>query len=539
MASELLDRSLAERLAEALPSKAAFKFYHISTPPTRAPALYSAPPGAKPEKTYLESHFLNVSITKENGEELLVLAIEVLVYTTRRLTTIFVSKADSTGYLSLLGLSRAHASPLRTIATEFLDYIVEKRQRKGVRLVLSLFARASDQYLFPGSVENKSKHVSDDRQLVKWWCRVLNPILQKYNAALGDTDQQNGSADHETVTSQAYLIVPGEDSIVPYLPQNVRLDPTLRKRWHHGHPLREIAKHPAAPPRCLVPHFPDDPKARFLVELDDELPDSTTSQSHSQDSPSKKRGNGHWRSVRSLEQFWEMMAFRQECSSGRLVGFIWLVFTPPDIAEDGSQEASSQSQQESQGTTAAYPAERTPRRPSSSPSKRRRRTVPRRKKKPLRGPIVPRTPKIKSASSSAPSLKPIPEETAYYFWPTSSRASVLLSERDYKKATERLLALQFRSEDAAVASTKTWVGEVAVLAGLEKESSWAMEVVGRKEGQEMNGPEAVGNGGSIAANVGVKRKANDAPAAADGTGVTTLGEGLVKKKKKKIQPQQV
>jgi hypothetical protein len=52
--------------------------------------------------------------------------------------------------------------------------------------------------------------------------------------------------------------------------------------------------------RDVVPVFPDDPKARFLHDL---------------------KGDGQL-STTTLGQFWELMEHRQECSSGRLVGFI-------------------------------------------------------------------------------------------------------------------------------------------------------------------------------------------------------------------------
>src|SRR5208282_769802 len=90
------------------------------------------------------------------------------------------------------------------------------------------------------------------------------------------------------------------------------------------------------PPRCLVPRFPDDPKSRFLDELDGEL---SISQG--------KAVDGEWRSVKTLDQFWEMMAFRQECSAGRLVGFIWIVFEslvrpqPEDPESAGSQASAA------------------------------------------------------------------------------------------------------------------------------------------------------------------------------------------------------
>jgi regulator of Ty1 transposition protein 109 len=86
-----------------------------------------------------------VSITPKrsngDGKEVLVLAIEVLIYTTKHLTTIFVSKADSTGYLSLLSLPPSQTSPIRSITTTFLEYLIRHKQKQHVRLVLTLFAR--------------------------------------------------------------------------------------------------------------------------------------------------------------------------------------------------------------------------------------------------------------------------------------------------------------------------------------------------------------------------------------------------------------
>jgi regulator of Ty1 transposition protein 109 len=531
--------SLADRLASILPKHHNFTIYHISTPPTRSAALYAAPPNSKPERTYTESHFLSVAI--KAPKEVLVLAIEVLIYTTKHLTTIFVSKADSTGYLHLSGIVKGHESPLRTISTNFLEFLVETRQRKGKKLVLSLFARASDQYLFPGSVENEKKHVSDDRQLIKWWCRVLDPVLRKYPSAEGERTEE------ENVTSQAYLIIPGEDSIAPYIPPAVRLDPQLRKRWKHGHPLREISQNPAAPPRCLIPHFPDDPKARFLDELDDELPDNSSQ--NIQDSPNKK-GNGRWKSVRSLEQFWETMAFRQECSSGRLVGFVWVVFTPAD-------EASSQGMvetQESQVSTLSKSSKLgTP--PRLSPTRHQPPITPHRhsascshgtkKRRPLRGPIIPRTPKIKqssSSSSSRRSIDDIPEETPYYLWPTTSRGTLVFSDKDYKKATENLLSLQFKNLESAMVSTRSWVEEVRVLSGKMESGSWGFVVLGGKEAGMAAVGKANGNGNGGGVNtlmaVKKKRKAGDEGKDIAENGVNTLGAGLVKKKKR-VQLQEV
>ena len=323
-------------------------------------------------------------------------------------------------------------------------------------------------------MENPSKHVSDDRQLVKWWCRVLDPILQEYAPESPDSPE-------DATTSQAYLIVPGEDVITSFLPNDTRFNPQLRKRWTAGHPLREISGVAFAPPRCLVPHFPDDPKARYLDELDDELQD--TKESRNAQSPSK-RGNGQWRSIKTLEQFWDMMAYRQECSAGRLVGFIWIVFTPPsagDFDQTDSQSTMGDPYEPPSPTRGlgkvpqfkpptSIPAEMT-----VQPSKKTRGEKGHRRK-PLTGPIISRLPRIKKSSSDVSTVSQA-AESKYYYWPAGSRAELVLEEREYKKATELLLRLDFATLALAAKSSRTWIDEVGVLAGLK--GAWGKAVMGK------------------------------------------------------------
>lgn len=64
--------------------------------------------------------------------------------------------------------------------------------------------------------------------------------------------------------------------------------------------------------QCLIPRLPDDPKARFCDDLDASVD-----------------AQGRWRGVKTLEEFWELMGYRQECSAGRVVGFVWVVFDTP------------------------------------------------------------------------------------------------------------------------------------------------------------------------------------------------------------------
>lgn len=516
--------SLSEELASVLPEGHAFTFYHISTPPTRCAPLYSPPQGAKPERTYCETQFLNVSIKPADGDdELLIYAVEIFIYSTRRSTTIFVSKADSTGYLSSLRLSKSHTSPLRSITTTFLSWLVRHRQRAGKKLVLSLFARAQDQYLFPGSVENPTKHVATDRGLISWWCRVVDPVLQTYTFS---QDAASRDGHESSSTAQAYLIVPGEDSTTSFLPISVRSDPVLRKRWKQGHPLYATSPYPQAPPRCLIPHFPDDPKARFVDELDAELLDNTSTSQ--QDSPSK-RGKGMWKSVKSLDQFWEMMAFRQECSSGRLVGFLWVVFEP-------AVQESSQDMLESQTSTTSFVSDEleTPallkQTEGSQPKKKR-------EKKLLTGHIIPRVPRIKKTSSNLSTFSKA-VVSPYYIWPTASRGTLVLSEKDYKRVSDLLLKLDFADPEIAAVGTRQWIDEVAIYADA---NPWGFSVTGRKKPE----PAATSTEQDGVRVLSVKRKAKIPEPAQDelnasrGEGATDLQDlGLVRKKAK-IEPVEI
>ncbi|KAJ4347751.1 hypothetical protein N0V95_005153 [Ascochyta clinopodiicola] len=544
MASIPSRKSLRDLLAEQLPKDVPFTFYHYSTPPSKSPALFSAPPHGRSERTYCESHFLSATIIPKDAPEsslpaeLLVLAIEVLIYTTRRLTTIFVSKADSTGYLSELQLPRSQGgSPLKTICGTFVSWLARERQREGKKLVISLFARAQDQYLFPASIDNKNKHVLDDRGLVKWWCKVLDPIIWEYQAEeerkpFQDRlveSESSGTVSQSATTAKGYLVIPGYESYdtLRYVPASPI--PNIPRRWAATHPLLHIAPHPAAPPRCLVPHFPDDPKARFLDELDEELPDRGEGVIADGGTPS--RGNGMWKSVKTLDQFWEFMAFRQECSSGRIVGFIWVVLTPPkDLIPEEDEDTPSQLSQLSQ-QSAMDSQESLPKLRKKKPSSNKRRTKP----KANFGPIPLILPRIKTNSSnlsstsntSTTSTSKIPENSPYFTWPASSRGTICFSTKNYNRAHEVLIHSSFATRAATARSTQQFKKEVAVLGGI---ADWGWTVVGQKEAA-VSAPSAAPSATPVTV-MGVRKKRKDG----DGSAVAqSLDAGLVRKKVK-IEP---
>lgn len=523
--------ALLDKLAKVLPKGYIFTINHLSTPPTRTDALYSPPPDARPDRTYREFHFLAISIdatsklsssssststpglsvppspstparNNENGNDntttssnqVLVLGLEVYVFTTAWSTTIFVSKADSTGYLSLLDLPKGAPSPVREISSAFVSYLVQERRRNNVQTVVSLFARAQNQYLFPGSVENPHKHVLDDRGLVKWWCRVLNSVMEGQGTH-EDTIFRPSNKRGDWEQMKGYLVVPGVDAyeLRAFLPRT----PTTPSNWVLGHPLERIShfarEYDWVPPRCLVPKFPDDPKSRFRDELDLEASKSA-----------KYEEQGLWRNIETMEQFWDMMAYRQECSSGHMTGFIWVVLEPHGWAQQNEitvaspTETSSTPSSSFDTTRMSQPSTPPKRRgmltasttPKTSPLKTvatpgSTQLTPTKhspskevsgakcRKRVLKGPIHSRMPRVKRHARNY--LPDIPDTTSYYYWPPKGRGTRIVAEADYKRSVDLLTKLDFETLELATTSTRRWINEVG---GGQK---WALEVVGRRQ----------------------------------------------------------
>lgn len=514
MADTLPSDDLKTRLGSVLPKDKAFNVYHLSTPPTKCDPLCSPPPSQRPDRTYCEKHFLSVAIDQPSEEDtkkqVFVLGAEIFIFTTARATTIFVSKADSTGYLHLLKLPAGTPSPIREVCATFVRFLADKRKRKDVQLVVSLFARAQGQYLFPGSVKNEGKHVLDDRGLVKWWCRVLDPLLEP--------------------TTRGYIVVPGME--VQETRAFVPRGSNASGRWTADHPLERISHYTKefdwVPPRCLIPRYPDDPKSRFRDELDEEA----TGNAHF-------RATGGWKSVRTLETFWEMMAFRQECSSGRLTGFIWVVYNdepeakepvlPTPDASFSANAANPPSTPQKQRTISNVTPSTTPRKlfPSANDPKppdflKKKRTKKPKKKK-LKGPIIPRQPRAKTAQRNY--LLKQPAHTAYYSWDPAGRGEKIVSEKDYKRMVELLLHLDFATIEKAVGSTQRWVNETSIW------GQWGYSVVGKRETPAATTAKVEENGQQVNNLTGlVKRKRTDS-----GTGPSepnVLSAGLIRKKPK-------
>lgn len=523
---------LGDLLAKVLPTGVEITVRHVSSTPTPCEALFAAAPGQVSEPTFCENHFLSVSIDSNDDSETIIFGMEVMVYNTAHLTTIFISKADSTGFLHLLKLP-TKVSVLRLVSNTFLSFLARTRQRPGVRLVVSLFARAQNQYLFPGSIENAEKHVLDDRGLIKWWCRVLDPILREHEP---ESDLQETKALDQTVeaakaSATAYLIVPSCDRFETrnFFPPTAKTDPQDRPRWLNSYPLKQLYHDPSAPPRCLVPRFPDDPKTRFLIDLDGELPEENESQSVDPNA-------GRWRSVRSLDQFWEMMSFRQECSAGRLVGFLWLVINPPGLMNSTSME--SQTRGPSDNSLVSHGTEISGAIPNEEKVENGSAT------------LTKATTNFTTADTSPKLARDDGSSTVNPFdWPEAGRGQVVLSEADYKTMMDSVLD-HFYDEKEVVASTKLYVDQVSSLAD---ELAWGKKVVGSNTASETASQPANTNTNNVL-DLGLIRKRKKSlgegnapvinetqtpsesgvtqPAPSVPAGVNVLNASLVRKKKK-------
>ena len=440
----------------------------------------------------------------ETKRHVLVLGLEVFIYTTAYSTTLFVSKADSTGYLHLLDLPKGSASPIREISFAFIAFLVEQRRRKDAQFIINLFARSQSQYLFPGSMDYHGKHVLDDRGLVRWWCRVLHPFLREY----------------EDAVTRGYLVVPGLEAHET----KALLPRASSAPWILGHPLERTSHYYRefdwVPPRCLIPHFPDDPKSRFRDELDEEAASS-----------GMMKRTGNWKNVKTLDMFWEMMAYRQECSSGRMTGFLWVVFDDKD--KDKTTDAGRGASQPGVSmmkppANAAHntttPKKLVPSQPDVVKHKLGRKKSTYQaitgKKRKLKGIIKPRMPKVKTRQKNY--LLEIPTSTAHYYWPCGGRGERIVDETDYKRSVELLLHLDFGNFEKAASSTQRWVKEVGM------GQLWGWQVTGTAE---PTASRKTGDNAAPAVNTLtglVKRKWTDSGAET----VNGLPAGLVQKKPK-------
>lgn len=149
-----------------------------------------------------------------------------------------------------------------------------------------VFARAQPQYLFAESADNKFKAVLSDRDLVSWWLYVLNKVPEKCSG---------------------WWSVPGLDD-----ESSALIEIGARKRgwknsdhinWKYG-----TSYEPDSEADLVIPRFDDDAKSRLLKS----------------DMAKEKL---------SVKDFWNLLAFGEECGSGKIAGFFQLKKEDDDIIQ--------------------------------------------------------------------------------------------------------------------------------------------------------------------------------------------------------------
>ncbi|GAA5854002.1 hypothetical protein JCM8547_008189 [Rhodosporidiobolus lusitaniae] len=342
-------------------------------------ALPSAPPTAPPADA-------SPGIEKRTSHIPLV-ALEATLYhiPSSRCTLVYISKVDTTG-LSPSSSSSLGSVPTRTLTAAFLSYHLlypsppgtpEKEQGLW-RSRIHLFARSQGQYLFPGSVDNKGKRVLDDKGLLRWWKgtaeRAVLAVEAARAVALPVAQGEGAAAGKKPDDLRMFYLIPGLTHLesLPYVPPSPL--PSLSTSWTYSHPYSTLTSplHPPSIPLSSLPltdhlpSFPDDPKSRFLHSLtsstvspsgtpgdwdDVHLSLSSHTITTGQAPGARKAAveadlqRERKRLVEGVpggvEEWWERMAFRQECCSGVLVGFFTLASGEPSPSSSLVSSSSS------------------------------------------------------------------------------------------------------------------------------------------------------------------------------------------------------
>jgi regulator of Ty1 transposition protein 109 len=308
-------------------------------------------------------------------QPVLLVALQAQVYTlpATSSTVIYIAKADSSSYPLPAALSRKPYA--RTLISAFLAHYITPATRPTARTFVQLFARSQAQYLFPDSGDNAGKRVLTGEKLCRWWKAALEEAVARSRSGVSSEEDNlqlsyvlPGMAKYEASlmvgpTTDAYPWSYGMRDLPPMFPPSslptgaLPADGTLPAQTEQdGVSLGEI-----------VPTFEDDPRTRFLTDLalppgaaptplsasssggvskprlaadaeDDDGSGGTTQEPsikarHSALKASASMARREKASARlaktTEEAFWELLAFRQECSLGQTVGFFSLYSASP------------------------------------------------------------------------------------------------------------------------------------------------------------------------------------------------------------------
>ncbi|ODQ66055.1 hypothetical protein NADFUDRAFT_82926 [Nadsonia fulvescens var. elongata DSM 6958] len=243
---------------------------------------------------------------------ILLYGIELYIFFSPDYTTVFISKADTTGQ-KLPGKTKIS---YLDITRSILEYLVASHKtnpnekmidKSEIPLRICLFTRPEKQYLFPLSAPPEStdgsKHLMNGTQLVEWWIKCLEPIVGKMESAKARLEMPGSETrviDNIINNRQNWAkgVIFGESANTS---GSGNEDEKAHETTDHEKVASDfsISRNKAA--IYHIPRFPDDPKARFLdYMMYEEKRDLKT----------------------SLMNFWIELQGRQEFLLGAVTGII-------------------------------------------------------------------------------------------------------------------------------------------------------------------------------------------------------------------------
>ena len=312
------------------------------------------------------------TLAQELLQPVLLVALQAQVYTlpATSTTVIYIAKADSSSYPLPAVLGRKPY--VRTLISAFLAHYLAPATRPTARTFVQLFARSQAQYLFPDSGDNAGKRILTGEKLCRWWKAALEEAVARSRAGVGAQDDDlrlsyvlPGMAKYEASlmvgpTTEAYPWSYGmRDLPSMFPPSSLPASAPAADGPSSEEPARDVSLGE------IIPTFEDDPRTRFLTDL--ALPagaaptplsaslsggiskpclaeDDDGVSGSSQEPSSVKARHTALRASASMarrekasarlantteEAFWELLAFRQECSLGQTVGYFSLYSATP------------------------------------------------------------------------------------------------------------------------------------------------------------------------------------------------------------------
>ncbi|KAI9139690.1 histone acetylation protein-domain-containing protein [Paraphysoderma sedebokerense] len=178
---------------------------------------------------------------------------------------IFIDRIDSTGYSTIPSASSPHISASRAVVLGYLSYAFTIYEKSKTQL--HVYAKVSEQYLFPESGKNGSKYAIADRELIAWWKKTLSLLPPLPFTPVPSRSETSTSSNSSL---KGFYLIPSHTLVSSSRLLSSSTSDNSSIQWSYGVPYPSTAKASAA-----LPLLPDDDKGRYLTETKSKLFDDT------------------------------------------------------------------------------------------------------------------------------------------------------------------------------------------------------------------------------------------------------------------------